>query len=116
MHHLTDIAIRNFRSCQNVDLSLSDCTSIVGYNNAGKSNIMAAINWLVSSRALGAGDYFDTEQPIIVEGTIDGLDDAMLERLDANHRNKIAPFVQDGAGHTPPNSTSARWWQGGSAG
>lgn len=53
MHHLTGIKIRNFRSCATVDLALGDCTPIVGYNNAGKSNIMAAIEWLVAPRALG---------------------------------------------------------------
>lgn len=61
MQHLTDIVIRNFRSCQNVDLALNNCSPIVGYNNAGKSNIMAAIDWLVSPRALGESDFFDTE-------------------------------------------------------
>jgi len=54
MHHLTDISIRNFRSCQKVDLALSYCTPIVGYNNAGKSNIMAAIEQRQQTRRSGA--------------------------------------------------------------
>jgi putative ATP-dependent endonuclease of OLD family len=78
MHHLTDISIRNFRSCQKVDLALSYCTPIVGYNNAGKSNIMAAIEWLVAPRVLGGGDFFDPDQPVTVDGVIEGLDEAML--------------------------------------
>lgn len=53
MHHLTNILIRNFRSCQNVSLELDNCTPIVGYNNAGKSSILQAIEWLVSRRGLG---------------------------------------------------------------
>lgn len=96
MHHLTDIHIQNFRSCRDVSLALSDCTPIVGYNNAGKSNIMAAIEWLVAPRALGEGDFFDSAQPVIVEGAIDGLDAAMLDRLEPGHRKKMAPFVQHG--------------------
>src|SRR5690554_1830249 len=96
MHHLTDIHIQNFRLCRDVSLALSDCTPIVGYNNAGKSNIMAAIEWLVAPRALGEGDFFDSAQPVIVEGAIDGLDAAMLDRLEPGHRKKMAPFVQHG--------------------
>ncbi|WP_163560266.1 AAA family ATPase [Halomonas sp. NO4] len=96
MHHLTDIHIQNFRSCNNVTLSLGNCTPIVGYNNAGKSNIMASIEWLVAPRALGEDDFFDTTQPVIVEGAIEGLDDAMLDRLEAGHRKKIEPFILNG--------------------
>ncbi|ERS87964.1 ATP-dependent nuclease [Halomonas sp. PBN3] len=95
MHHLTDIHIQNFRSCRDVSLALSDCTPVVGYNNAGKSNIMAAIEWLVAPRALGEGDFFDTAQPVVVEGVIEGLDDAMLDRLEPGHRKKMLPFIQD---------------------
>lgn len=93
MHHLTDIAIRNFRSCRKVELALADCTPIVGYNNAGKSNIMAAIEWLVAPRALGEGDFFDAAQPVVVEGVIEGLDDAMLDLLEPGHRKKMLPFI-----------------------
>lgn len=57
MHHLTDIRIRNFRSCRNVDLSLDHCTPIVGYNNAGKTNIMAAVAWLVNPRSLSSRGF-----------------------------------------------------------
>lgn len=96
MHHLTDIAIRNFRSCQSVDLALSACTPIVGYNNAGKSNIMAAIEWLVAPHVLGQGDFFDPDQSVTVEGVIEGLDEAMLNRLETKHSKKIAPYISQG--------------------
>lgn len=94
MHHITDIRIQNFRSCRDVSLVLSACTPIVGYNNAGKSNIMTAIEWLVSPHALDEGDFFDCEQSVIVEGKIEGLDDAMLDRLGSGHREKIRPFIE----------------------
>lgn len=96
MHHLTNIHIQNFRSCNNVALSLGDCTPIVGYNNAGKSNIMAAIEWLLGPSALAGDDFFDTTFAVVVEGVIEGLDEAMLARLEAKHSRKIAPFVQEG--------------------
>ena len=53
MHTLAQISISNFRSCKNVSLCLSDFTPIVGYNNAGKSNILAAVEWLIDPSALG---------------------------------------------------------------
>jgi len=43
MHALSDLAIRNYRSCRVTDLQLHAFTPIVGYNNAGKSNILNAI-------------------------------------------------------------------------
>lgn len=96
MHHLTDIRIQNFRSCSNVALSLGNCTPIVGYNNAGKSNIMAAIEWILAPAVLGADDFFDTTCSVVVEGVVAGLDEAMLARLDTKHSRKIAGFVQEG--------------------
>ena len=46
MHRLAEIAITNFRSCRDMTLALDDCTPIIGYNNAGKSNIIRAIKRL----------------------------------------------------------------------
>lgn len=40
MHQLSHVAVHNFRSCREVDLALADCTPIVCYNNAGKSNLL----------------------------------------------------------------------------
>lgn len=52
MHTLAHISISNFRSCKNVALPLGDFTPVVGYNNAGKSNILTAIEWLIDPSAL----------------------------------------------------------------
>jgi putative ATP-dependent endonuclease of OLD family len=52
MHHLTHITIHNFRSCLLVDVPLAAFTPLVGYNNAGKSNILQAVRWLVTVRVL----------------------------------------------------------------
>ena len=45
---LTHVVVRNFRSFQNVDFPLASFTSFVGYNNAGKSNLLMAIRWLIA--------------------------------------------------------------------
>jgi putative ATP-dependent endonuclease of the OLD family len=95
MHRLAAIAITNFRSCRDVQLALDDCTPIVGYNNAGKSNIIRAIEWVLAPRPLAAGDFFDPNIPVRVEATVTGLTTALLDLLNESHRRKIAPFISD---------------------
>lgn len=45
-HHLSKISIKNFRSCKDIDINFSSFTPLIGYNNAGKSTILNAIEWL----------------------------------------------------------------------
>lgn len=52
MHRLNHARIHNFRSCWDAHLTLGSCTPIVGYNNAGKSNLLDALEWLVTSKLL----------------------------------------------------------------
>ncbi|TCD46812.1 DUF2813 domain-containing protein [Chlorobium sp. N1] len=52
MHFLSHISISNFRSCQHVSFDLAAFTPFVGYNNAGKSNLLAAIRWFIAPFAL----------------------------------------------------------------
>lgn len=53
------LQIKNYRSIKRLDLAPGDITALVGPNNAGKTNILAALNFLL-------GDRFPT---------IQGLDD-----------------------------------------
>jgi len=99
MHHLAHIRIQNFRSCRDVALALGDCTPIVGYNNAGKSNVLAAIEWFTTSTSLRQTDFHDAESPVTVEGTLTGLDGEHLARIADKHRTRIEPFIRDGRVH-----------------
>ena len=47
MHKITEVAIRNFKSCRETVLKLESFTALVGYNNAGKSNLLKCIDALV---------------------------------------------------------------------
>lgn len=96
MHRLAQVNITNFRSCRSVELSLDDCTAIVGYNNAGKSNIIGAIEWVLNPRPLSPKDFFAADEPVIVEAQVKGLDEAVLALLNDRHRAKIKPFIADG--------------------
>ena len=95
MHRLAEIAITNFRSCCDVTLALDDCTPIIGYNNAGKSNIIRAIEWVLAPTTLVAGDFFDPDAAVQVAARVTGLTGELLGLLDPRHRSKITPFIQD---------------------
>lgn len=99
MHQLSEIRIQNFRSCRNVELTLGDCTPIVGYNNAGKSNLLDALAWFVAPAPLRDTDFHDIEKPVMVEGTLAGLDGDHLDALADRHRTKIEPYIEEGRLH-----------------
>ena len=44
------VRIQNYRSIKHLDLAPSDITALVGPNNAGKTNILSALNFLLGDR------------------------------------------------------------------
>jgi putative ATP-dependent endonuclease of OLD family len=93
MHKLARISISNFRSCKNVELPLGDLTPIVGYNNAGKSNILTAIEWLIEPFALGPGDFFDASSELIIEGIVTGIDMKLMEKMPVNQHGQVKKYI-----------------------
>jgi len=68
------VLIRNFRSIKVLEFCPGDICALVGENNVGKTNILAALNFLLgetwpSKRGLEASDYYnqDTTRPIHIE-------------------------------------------------
>ncbi len=68
------VLIRNFKSIKTLEFYPADICVLVGENNAGKTNILAALNLLLgetwpSKRSLDASDYYnqDITQPIHIE-------------------------------------------------
>lgn len=96
MHGLKRIVVENFRSCVRFEADLSDFTALVGYNNAGKSNVLGAIRWAVKGGALMVTDFNDQGRPVSVEFNVEGITSELLERLAETHRRKIAPYCSDG--------------------
>ena len=47
---ITYVCIRNWRSIKEVEFAPADVTVLVGSNNAGKTNILSAINFLLGDR------------------------------------------------------------------
>ena len=94
MFCLTNIKITNYRSCRTVELSLDEFNPVVGPNNAGKSNILAAISWFLAPAVLSESDFWDRSVAVSVEGTVTGLGQDILDRLAATHRSRIAPRIK----------------------
>lgn len=93
MHQLTSITIRNYRSCLLTQVPLAGFTPIVGYNNAGKSNILNAIEWLLQPDALRSEDFNQLSAPIVMEGVIIGVTETLLDSMPRNQGNAVKPYL-----------------------
>jgi CRISPR-associated exonuclease Cas4 len=73
---LSQLRIKNFRSFKDSgDIRIEPLQSFVGENNAGKSNILAAVEVFLTSGAGGvsADDYNDADEPIVITATFSDL-------------------------------------------
>ncbi|MGB5819837.1 MAG: AAA family ATPase [Saonia sp.] len=94
-HKLTELKVENFKSVISEEFDLSEYTPLVGYNNAGKTNILESIKWVLQKSTLKLSDFNNPKNPIIVTAKIDGINEDLLENLNQGHRNRIEPFLQD---------------------
>ncbi len=90
--YLEKISIENFCSCNNLTVPLSDFTPIIGYNNAGKSNILRAILWLLRKSVLTSSKFTNVNMPVIISGVIANPAIAMLPQ---NQQNQISRFIHN---------------------
>ena len=72
---IKQLSIFNYRSIQEVeDITFESIQALIGENNAGKSNILSAIQCFLSSGAnANAGDFGDTDEKIIIKITFRDL-------------------------------------------
>jgi putative ATP-dependent endonuclease of OLD family len=84
------IHIQNYRSIKNLDIYPSSICALVGENGAGKSNILAALDFLLGdrypqSRSLEPSDYFNhDEKRKIIIGVEYEKNDEGIEKLWCN--------------------------------
>jgi len=98
MLKLRKVEIQNFRSCKSLEVQLSSFTPLVGYNNAGKSNIMDAIYWVLHHGALDEEDFCDPNERVMVTAYIEGVSEEVLGGLSEIRRERIEPFVSNDGG------------------
>lgn len=96
MHQISSIEVDNYKSIVSALFNLATYTPLVGYNNAGKTNILKALSWAVKKTSLSSGDFNDREQPVSVTCVITGIDEVVLDSVGNNHRKKIEPFIYSG--------------------
>lgn len=92
-HLLSEISIKNFKSIIDESFELSEFTPLVGYNNAGKSNMLEAIKWLLRKSVLAETAFYDNTQAVEMQGKISGISETLLEQLPDNQRASIEPFL-----------------------
>ncbi|MGU5768105.1 ATP-dependent nuclease [Aeromonas allosaccharophila] len=92
---ITDVTINNYKSCIDTKLLLSDFTPLIGYNNAGKSNCLSALQWLLRKSSLSDSDFYDKSKPVEVEATIKGITKALLDSMQDKHKRSIEKYVHN---------------------
>ncbi|MGL6167378.1 MAG: ATP-dependent nuclease [Fusobacteriaceae bacterium] len=95
MHKLSYLEVKNFKSIKNSKFRLSDFTPIIGYNNAGKSNILEATFWLLNKSVLSKNIFNNSDEDIEVIGEITGITEKILGNLNS-HRSSIEKYIIDG--------------------
>lgn len=95
MHHIARVRLGNYKSFIDETIELSNFSILVGCNNAGKSNLMLAIRWVLRGAALSINDFNDREKPVSVEAEINGIDQQILNSLGETHRPRIEPFIMN---------------------
>lgn len=84
---LTHLRIQNFRSCREVSLEIGNMHALVGANNAGKSSVLRALDFLFnpSARSLNEESFWnkDSSLGIRVEAIFSDLTDKEKEALGA---------------------------------
>ena len=90
MPKLFHIHIENFRGLQCFDHTFTDgLTCIIGRGDSGKSTILEAISYVLSSSytlQFNDGDFYncDVSRPIIIEATLKDLSEEILRKV-GNH-------------------------------
>lgn len=93
---LSEITISNLRSIQRQTFPLSNFTALIGYNNAGKTNILMGIRWLLSRFSLDISYFDNPNRPVEVIGVFEGITENVLKRLGDDKAEVIRPFLCNG--------------------
>lgn len=65
---ITRVTVSNYRNIDGITVNLNtECNYIIGENNLGKSNFLSLLDTVCNGNSFNDEDYFDTEQPIMVE-------------------------------------------------
>lgn len=95
MHKITELKIKNFKSCRETVLKLESFTALVGYNNAGKSNLLKCIDVLVRGKPQEVSSFYDPTKPIEIIALLEGLNQESLKHLSGPQFKSLEPYLED---------------------
>lgn len=96
---LNKITIVNLRSIRRETFPLSPFTPLIGYNNAGKTNILMGIQWLLTKKSLDVTFFDDASIPVEAEGEFCGITETVLSRLSPERAAAMRQFLDNGTFH-----------------
>lgn len=92
--YLKSIHIKNYRSCSDCLVNLEKFSALVGYNNAGKTNILNAINTFLEKKNFSKSDYNNPENPIEIIAKLGELtSEALAVISNDGQRNSLLPYI-----------------------
>lgn len=77
-------------------MKLEAFTPLVGYNNAGKSNILKCLDALIQGKGQAITNFYDPTKAIEIIALLVGLNDDVLNHLSANQKSSLEPYIEDG--------------------
>lgn len=96
-HKIAHVLVKNYKSCKETELKLASYTPLVGYNNAGKSNALSAIQWLLRKSSLTTKDFYDPSLSVEVIALIEGVNTKLLEQMPQRQRASIESYIHNDA-------------------
>lgn len=93
---LARVRITNFRAHSDTELPLPQLGCLIGENNAGKSSVLHAVQYVLEDKKLSAEDFRNPELPVSVELSIEGIDDEDLRRVNETHRERVREMLRGG--------------------
>lgn len=97
MHLITELTVSNFRSIREATFPLCAFTPLVGINNAGKSNVLRALYWLIGGGKVPATEFRDLGSPVHISARVNGIDDTVLQAIGETHRGVVSELLADGS-------------------
>lgn len=97
MHKIKELHIKNYKSCRDTKITLENYTPLVGYNNAGKSNILKCVDTLVRGKGQNESSFFDNTKPIEIIALLEGLDNTSLQHLSQQQITSLEPHIEKGS-------------------
>lgn len=94
---LTHVELENYRAHKHTKVPLEQFGCLIGENNAGKSSVLHAIQFVLDDKKLTPDDYRDPECPVTVRLRIEGIGEEDLLRVDESHRERVREMLRDGA-------------------